>query len=92
MKEKAVKRIRGKIVLGDGEVTGHQHTVREKSAKLFKLDEERMQLRLPKASLLRHEKGDTPAEHRDIELPTGEPVIVHKRQYKAEGGWSRVVD
>lgn len=87
-----VKRIKGKIVLGDGEVTGHQHTVRERSAKLFKLDDERMLLELPKASLLRHEKGDVPAEHRDIRLPSGDPVIVHKRQYKAEGGWTRVID
>lgn len=89
---KAIKRIRGKIVLGDGEVTGHQHTIREKSAKLFPLNDEQRLLRLPKASVLRHEKGDTPAEHRDIELPIGDPVVVHKRQYKPEGGWSRVVD
>lgn len=87
-----LKRFKGKIVLGDGETTGHQHTIRERSAKLFKLDEERLLLELPKVSLLRHEKGDQPAEHRDIELPIGDPIVVHKRQYKPEGGWSRVID
>lgn len=87
-----VKRIKGKIILGDGETTGHQHTIREKSAKLFRLDAERLLLELPKVSTLRHEKGDVPAEHRDIDLPVGEPVVVHKRQYKSEGGWTRVFD
>jgi hypothetical protein len=87
-----VKRINGKIVLGDGEVTGHQHTIRERSAKLFKLSDDRMLLELPRVSLLRHEKGDVPAEHREIRLPAGEPIVTHKRQYKAEGGWARVVD
>jgi hypothetical protein len=86
-----VKRQNGKIVLGDGEVTGHQHTIRERSAKFLKLDAETFKLELPRVALLRHEKGDTPAEHRDIRLPVGEPCITYKRQYSPDG-WSRVVD
>lgn len=87
-----VKRQNGKIVLGDGEVTGHQHTIRERSAKFMKLDADTFKLELPRAAVLRHERGDVPAEHRDIRLPVGEPTITYKRQYEPEEGWTRVLD
>lgn len=86
-----MKRSRGVIVLGDGEVTGHQHTVRAKSAKLFKIDFETLMLRLSRKASLRHEKNGTPAEHRTIVLPPGDPIVTHKRAYSPEG-WTRVVD
>lgn len=86
-----IKRIKGKIVLGDGELTGHQHTIRAQSAQLFQLTPELLQLKLPRAAALRHEKGNVPAEHREIKLPAGEPVVWHKRAY-APDGWTRVVD
>lgn len=88
---KQVKRQNGKLVLGDGEVTGNLHTIRDSRAKLFTLNEEQMLLRLSRPALLRHEHNDVPAEHRDIRLPVGEPVISHKRQYQP-GGWTRVQD
>lgn len=88
---KKIRRVRGKLVLGAGEQTGHDHTIRERSAQLFDIGDGRMLLKLPKASLLRHERGDTPAEHRDIELPSGEPVVSHKRQYTPDG-WETVQD
>lgn len=88
---KQIPRQNGKIVLGDGEVTGHQHTIRDTRAKFYELDADTRALKLPRASLLRHERGDTPAEHRDIRLPAGEPTVTYKRQYEP-GGWSRVED
>lgn len=86
-----IERQNGKLVLGDGEVTGHQHTIREASAEFYALDGDTRLLKLPTASLLRHERGDTPAEHRDIELPVGEPCVTYKRQY-SPSGWRRVED
>lgn len=89
---KEVNRQNGKLVLGDGEVTGHQHTVADKGAQLFALDDSLMQLSIPEGATLRHTKGDQPAEHRDIRLPSGEPIVSHKRQYNPDGGWESVQD
>ncbi len=89
---KQIKRVKGKIILGDGELSGHAHTIRDPQATLWAVDEETMQLKLPRAAKLRHEKGDQPAEHRDIHLPAGEPIVTHKRRYDPEQGWARVVD
>ncbi len=88
---KEIKRKGGKLIIGDGEVTGHSHTIRHKSAKMFELDADKRLLKLPMPALLRHERGDTPAEHRDIELPSGEPCVTYKRQYTPDG-WARVQD
>lgn len=88
---KPIKRINKKLVLGDGEVTGHQHTIRDSRARMFELDADTRALRLPRPALLRHERGDTPAEHRDIRLPSGEPTVTYKRQYTPDG-WERVQD
>lgn len=86
-----IKRINGVIVLGDGEVTGHQHTVRAKSAKFFRVNFETLMLKLSRPAALRHEKNGTPAEHRTITLPPGDPVVTYKRAYSPEG-WTRVID
>ena len=86
-----IKRINGKLILGSGEVTGHEHTIRDRTAQMFALNADTNLLKLPRASVLRHEKGDVPAEHRDIKLPSGEPTVTHKRQYTPDG-WSRVED
>jgi hypothetical protein len=88
---KVIDRIGDKLVLGDGETTGHQHTIRENGARLFEINADTRLLKLPKMATLRHEKGDTPAEHRDIHLPIGEPCVTYKRQYSPDG-WSRVED
>jgi len=86
-----VQRQNGKLVLGDGEVTGHQHTIRDSHARLYELDNDKRLLKLPRAALLRHERGDVSAEHRDIPLPAGEPIVSYKRRYTPDG-WERVED
>jgi hypothetical protein len=58
---------------------------------MYQIDSEMMLLKLPRASVLRHERNDVPAEHRDIKLPNGEPIVSHKRQYTTDG-WVRVED
>jgi len=86
-----IKRQNGKLVLGDGEVTGHQHTIKDQQASMYQLDSELMLIKLPRASVLRHERNDVPAEHRDIKLPIGEPIVSRKRQYTPDG-WVKVED
>lgn len=89
---KEIKRVNGKLILGDGEVTGHVHSVATPGVQLFELQPELLQLRAPEGALLRHTRGDQPAEHRDIQLPSGEPCISYKRAYDPDNGWSKVVD
>jgi hypothetical protein len=86
-----IKRVNGKLILGDGAVTGHQHTMREGSVKMFRAGEDCMILQLPVDALLRHEKGDVPAEHRDMLITAGDNCVTTKRQW-APDGWSKVED
>lgn len=97
-KLKSVRAVRGRFILGDGEVTGHAHTVRAEGVKMFARVEPEdtrgcapFMLDIAKETLLRHEKGDLPAEHRDAALPPGNPCVGYKRQYEP-GGWSQVQD
>lgn len=87
-----VKRQNKKLVLGDGEVTGHQHVINDPTATMFDIGDGLMELNLPRAATLRHEHDGRPAEHRDIKLPSGVPTISRKRQYDPEDGWSPVED
>lgn len=86
-----IERVNNKLILGDGETTGHQHTIRSERAEMFRINSDDRMLRLPSETPLRHEKGDAPAEHRDIILPIGEPCVTTKRQASREG-WAPVVD
>jgi len=88
---KKFDRWNGKLVLGTGAVTGHQHTIRDSKARLYELDNGKRLLKLPRAVILRHEHGNTPAEHRDIRLPAGEPVVSYKRRYTPDG-WEQIED
>lgn len=86
-----INRVNGVLVIGDGEVTGHQHIVREPSAKMRRVNADDRVLDLPKLSTLSHEKAGVPAEHRDIILPIGDPCVTIKRQYSPDG-WENVQD
>ncbi len=95
---KRIKASGGKFILGAGETTGHHHTVRSEGVKMFARTEPEdtrgcapFQLEIARQTLLRHEKGDVPAEHRDAVLPAGKPCVGYKRQYQP-GGWSQVQD
>jgi hypothetical protein len=82
----------GRIVLAEGEVTGHAHAVHAPGAQLLHrhgAEDERL-LRLAEPADLVHE------EHATIPLPAGTYRIVIQREYvPAEivtQGWRRVVD
>ena len=89
---KEIERVNNRLVLGDGEVTGHQHVIEDPGVFLFQISPDVMQLKIPASgTTLRHMKGSVPAEHRDIQLPAGTPCIVHKRMYQPNG-WTSVRD
>ena len=83
----------GRIVLAEGEVTGHAHALEERDARTFTHEGERYLLTKSKAQLI-HE------EHAPIEVPPGAYRVVIQREYEPDPvrsvtpsqQWRRVVD
>ncbi len=84
---------RSRIVLAEGEVTGHAHAIEEREARTFTHDGQRYLLAKSKAQLI-HE------EHAPIEVPPGAYRVVIQREYEPDPvrsvtpsqQWRRVVD
>lgn len=80
---------RGRIVLAEGEATGHAHAIHERDARTFTHRGQRYLLTRSKAQLS-HE------EHATIEVPQGAWRIVTQREYEPtpadQPQWRRVVD
>ena len=79
----------GRIVLAEGEATGHAHAIHEPDARAFTHDGERFLLTRSKAQLV-HE------EHGTIEVPDGAWRVVIQREYEPSVAstrqWRQVVD
>jgi hypothetical protein len=79
----------GRLVLAEGEATGHAHAIAEPDAREFRVGDERLVLVRSKARLV-HE------EHAPIELPAGTYRVVIQREYEpaplSQNAWRRVVD
>jgi len=79
----------GRIVLAEGEATGHAHAIHERDARTFTYEGERFLLTKSKAQLV-HE------EHGPIEVPPGAWRVVIQREYqpspKTQQQWRRVID
>ena len=79
----------GRIVLAEGEATGHAHAIHERDARTFTYEGERFLLTRSKAQLI-HE------EHGPIEVPQGSWRIVIQREYEPASAdrpqWRPVVD
>ena len=67
-------RRRGRIVLAEGEVTGHAHAIAERDAREFRVGDERFVLVRSAAQLI-HE------EHAAITLPKGWYRVIRQREY-----------
>lgn len=67
----------GRVVLAEGEVTGHAHAIEERDARTFTHDGQRYLLTKSKAQLI-HE------EHAPIEVPPGAYRVVIQREYEPE--------
>lgn len=80
---------RDRIVLAEGEATGHAHAVRERDARTYVHEGQRYLLAKSVAQLL-HE------EHAPIEVPPGAWRIVLQREYEPAPmdapSWRRVAD
>lgn len=68
---------KGRIVLAEGEVTGHAHAIVEPEALLYDLGDE-LFLHADGTVTLRHE------EHAPISLPPGDYQVVRQREYTPE--------
>ena len=79
----------GRIVLAEGEATGHAHAIHELDARTFTYRDRRYLLTRSKAQLV-HE------EHATIEVPSGAWRVVIQREYEPAPGnlrpWRTVVD
>ena len=79
----------GRLVLAEGEATGHAHAIAEPDVREFTVGDERFVLVRSAAQLI-HE------EHATIDLPPGAYRVVIQREYEPSpiGGrdWRRVVD
>lgn len=79
----------GRIVLAEGEATGHAHAIHERDARTFTHEGERFLLTRSRAQLV-HE------EHGPIEVPEGAWRVVIQREYEptpdAERQWRQVID
>jgi hypothetical protein len=83
----------GRIVLAEGEVTGHAHAIEERDARAFTHEGQRYLLTRSRAQLI-HE------EHAPIEVPPGAYRVIIQREFEPDPirsvtpseQWRRVVD
>jgi hypothetical protein len=74
----SVHRDRGRIVLAEGEVTGHAHAIADGEATLYQDDDEARFLEVTAAVALTHEEHDT------IMIPPGTYRVIRQREYTPE--------
>lgn len=78
------KLLKGKKTLAEGEKTNHKHVI--DVGQLFESKDGKLYLKSEKMTNLTHE------EHRKSPIPKGNYLVVIKRQYSPDGGWSNVLD
>lgn len=83
---KPVKRVGGRVILAEGEVTGHHHAIRDAGVGLLEVGERRF-LSVPETgAALKHE------EHTKIDVAPGLYEVVIQREYDDAEEWRRVAD
>ena len=79
----------GRLVIAEGEATGHTHAITEHDVREFRVGDERYVLVRSAAQLI-HE------EHATIDLPAGAYRVVIQREYEPSPigtpSWRRVID
>jgi hypothetical protein len=66
--------VNGRVVLAEGEATGHAHAIRAAGVALCMYGIQRI-LEVQREAILRHE------EHADIILPPGNYEVIRQREY-----------
>lgn len=74
---KKIKPVNGRVVLAEGEATGHAHTIDAECATLFGVDES-MVVVVDKPTTLDHQ------EHGTIEVAPGTYWVTRQREYSPE--------
>ena len=72
-----IKAKRGRLILAEGEATGHHHSVAEQDAQMFERD----------GTLYLRVQTDTEVEHQEhaaIGLPAGDYRVTRQREYTPE--------
>lgn len=83
---KPVRRVGGRVILAEGEVTGHHHAIRDAGVALLEQGERRF-LRVPETGAqLKHE------EHSKLDVAPGLYEVVIQREYDDAEEWRRVAD
>lgn len=75
---KPIARVQGRIILAEGEVTGHHHAVVSDTAEWFATDDGKRFLRLVEATDVVHE------EHGTVTLDPGTYEVGYSREYSPQ--------
>ena len=87
-----IERQAGRVLLAEGEATGHHHVIEDDGAELYEVAANDNQigvvglLKVTDKVTLRHQ------EHPEIGIPPGEYVVWLPREYDDENEWRRVAD
>ena len=73
------------LILAEGESTGHKHQITEGEAELYEHEGTLFLRVLSEEAVLTHE------EHKAIQIPKGDYIIMTQREYEPNG-WRRVAD
>ena len=76
-KKKRIKARNGKLILAEGEATGHHHSIPSSAGKMYALATG-MALMIQRATTLTHQ------EHSAIDLPPGEYFVTTQRQMNTD--------
>ena len=83
-----VPRERGRLVLAEGEATGHAHIIDTDDAELMRRDDDLLD---PDAAaglfLLVHGTDSAPLEHETLDVPPGAYRVVRQREYRDPDEW-----
>jgi hypothetical protein len=86
-----VPRERGRLVLAEGEATGHAHVIESEEAELFQEDEELLDAdEAAELYLLVHGSAAAPLvheEHTTLDVPPGVYRVVRQREYRDPQDW-----
>ncbi len=81
-----IRRTRRGLVLQEGEVTGHAHRIAQRSAKLYRTEEDARYMRVTAPVKLEHE------EHSTVTIPVGTYRVSIHSEYQPGALPRRVVD
>lgn len=74
----SAKKVKGRVILAEGEATGHAHEIDQDAAEAWKSESETVAVRVKKPSAVKHQ------EHAPIHLNRGNYRVTRQREYSPE--------